>query len=843
VVEVNPRLPIEDVLPEVASGLRGHGAVVLVAPTGAGKTTRVPPALLDAGLAGGKTVVVLEPRRLAARAAARRIAFERGVELGGEVGYQVRFDRRASAATRLLVVTEGVLVRMLQDDPFLEQVGAVVFDEIHERSLDTDLALAMARRVQRDARPELKLVAMSATLAPAALARFLGDAPVVASEGRLFEVETRFVEREDDEWLEKRVVRGVAEVLDATDGDVLVFLPGVGEIRRAGEALGELARKRGLDLRELFGDLPPERQDAALSRGPRRRVVLATNVAQTSVTVEGVTGVVDSGLARVLRYDAGVGLDRLEVDWISRASADQRRGRAGRTAPGVCLRLWTEARQRSLAPEDEPEIARVDLAGAVLELAAWGERDAAQFGWYEAPPAAALERARELLEALGALERGAITRLGRDMARLPAPPRIARLLLAGAAEGHGARVALAAALLAERDPFRRGGARRHVPAHSDVFERVLALEAFEARGHVHSDAGELAPAAAQGVLRARDQLARLVERRGGERGEGFERALERAVLRAWPDRLALRRGAGERRAVLVSGRGVRLAEESAVVDPDWFVCVDTDAGKRGERAEALVRVASGVRAEDLPSERLRTADELEFDARRERVVAMRRTRLDALLVREVEVGVEAGPEAERVLAEAAARDPQRALALDDENVAGFLARVRSLALWRPELELPRFDEGDLARVLAPLCAGRTDFAALRHAAKCGALRDVLAWEQAAALERDAPERIEVPSGSSVRLAYEPGRAPVLAVRLQELFGLRETPRVAGGRVRVLLHLLGPNFRPQQVTDDLASFWANTYPLVRAELRRRYPRHAWPEDPLAAEPVRGPKRRP
>lgn len=836
------RLPIDEVLPEALAALRAHGGLVLVAPTGAGKTTRVPPALLDAGLAGEGQVVVLEPRRLAARAAARRMAQERGVELGGEVGYQVRFDRRAGRDTRLLVVTEGVLVRMLQEDPFLERIGAVVFDEIHERSLDTDLALAMTRRVQREARPDLRLVAMSATLAPDALARFLGGAPVVASEGRLFEVETRYVERESDEWLERRVVRGVAEVLDAGAGDVLVFLPGVGEIRRAGEALADLARKRDLDLRELFGDLPPERQDAALRRGPRRRVVLATNVAQTSVTVEGVTAVVDSGLARVVRYDPGVGLDRLELDWISRASADQRRGRAGRTAPGVCLRLWSEARQRSLAAEDEPEIARVDLAGACLELAAWGERDAAAFGWYEAPPAAALERARELLELLGALSGGAITELGRAMARLPAPPRIARLLLAGADEGHVERVALAAALLAERDPFRRGGARRHVPAHSDVHERVLALEGFEGRGHVHSDAGELVPAAAQGVLRARDQLARLVERRGAARREGFERALERAVLAAWPDRLALRRAPGERRAVLVSGRGVRLAEESAVVDPDWFVCVDTDAGRRGERAEALVRVASGVREEDLPAERLRTADELEFDARRERVVARRRTRLDALVVRDVEVGVEPGPEVERVLAEAAAREPARALALDDEGVARFLARVRSLAAWRPELELPRFDEGDLARVLQPLCAGRTDFAALRHAARSGALRDVLTWEQQAALERDAPERLEVPSGSRVALAYEPGRPPVLAVRLQELFGLRETPRVAGGRVPVLLHLLGPNFRPQQVTDDLASFWANTYPLVRAELRRRYPRHAWPEDPLAAQPVRGPKRR-
>ncbi len=835
-------LPIDAVLPRLVEALKEHNNAVLVAPTGAGKTTRVPPALLDAGLAGAGQVVMLEPRRLAARAAARRIAHERDGELGGEVGFQVRFERRASAATRILVVTEGLLVRMLQDDPFLERAGAVVFDEIHERNLDTDLALALVRKVQREARPELRIVAMSATLAPGPLAGFLGDAPVVESAGRLFPVDVRWLEREDDVQLHTLVVRGVADALEQSPGDVLAFLPGVGEIRRASEALADLARRRDVDLVELYGDLPPEKQDRALQRGPRRRVVLATNVAQSSVTVEGVTAVVDSGLARFLRYDASVGLDRLELDWISRASADQRAGRAGRTAPGLCLRLWTEARQRSLAAEDEPEIRRVDLSGALLELAVWGERDAAGFAWYEPPPRSAVERGLALLGDLGALEGGAATAIGRAMSRLPTAPRLARLLIEGARLGQGERVALAAAMLAERDPFRRERARSASRSESDVLDRTLALEAFEQRGHAHSEVGELLQSPARQILRARDQLARLSSGTSTEEDCDLPEALERALLAAFPDRLARRRAPGERRGVLTSGRGVKLAEESAVLDPEWFVCVETDAGRRGERAEALVRMASGVRAEWIPRERIKRSIELTFDAARERVVALRRTALDQLVVEEVQVALPDDPRVEQVLCEAASRHLERALALDAPAVSALLARVRSLAHWRPELELPTFGEEDLRAALPDLCARRSSFEELRRASLDTVLRGRLTHVQLQVLEREAPERIEVPTGSRIALTYEPGRPPVLAVRIQELFGLTQTPRVAGGRVPVLLHLLGPNYRPQQVTDDLSSFWKNTYPEVRKELRRRYPKHSWPEDPLAAPPVRGAPRR-
>lgn len=837
-----PDLPIDLVLPQLVEALRGHSSVVLRAPTGAGKTTRVPPALLDAGLAGGKQLVLLEPRRLAARAAARRIASERGVELGGEVGWRVRFDNKSSRATKILVVTEGILVRRLQDDPFLEDVGCVVFDEFHERSLDTDLSLAMTRKLQREARPDLKLVAMSATFTPQELARFLGDAPIVESQGRMYEVAFEYLPSDPRTPLAKQVAVGVARALERTGGHVLVFLPGVGEIRRAGEALAEMCARRGAQVFELYGDLPAEQQDAVLGPSARRKVVLATNVAQTSVTIDGVTAVVDSGLARVLRYDAAIGLDRLELERISRASADQRAGRAGRTAPGVCWRLWSEAEQRSLDEDDEPEVRRVDLAGAALQLHSWGESDLARFAWYERPADSALARARALLERLGAVDaRGATTAMGQRMASMPTHPRLARLLLAGEEFECAERAAFAAALLSERDPFLRSRERRgarHV-SDSDLFDRVRALEEFEDYGTLSSEVGELERNAARAVLRAKEQLVRMV--RSDARPQGAA-ALARAVLAAYPDRLARRRAPGERRGVMVGGRGVALAEESAVADAELFVCLDLDAGKRGERAEAQVRSASAVQREWLPREGLATKVEVSFDERTERVVALRRTLFDDLALDEVQAALPSDGEPARVLAEAATKRFERVWPKDDKDLERFVARVRCLAQWMPDLELPSFDEAALAAVLPELCEGRRSFEELRRAPWLDALRARLSYAQLQTLEREAPDRLAAPSGSQIRIEYEPGKAPVLAARIQELFGLAETPRIAGGRVGVLMHLLAPNHRPQQITEDLRSFWNNTYPQVKKELSRRYPRHSWPDDPWSATPQRRPTRR-
>jgi ATP-dependent helicase HrpB len=840
-------LPIDLILPDIVAALRRGPCVVVRAPTGAGKTTRVPPALWDAGMATNRRILVLEPRRVAARAAARRMALERGGRLGDEAGYQVRFDRQYGPQTRILVVTPGVLLRLLQDDPFLESAGVVVFDEFHERGLDSDLALGMVRLLQQTVRPDLRVVVMSATLAVEQLSVYLGDCPVASSEGRQYPVEVRYEPRPERQSWPAAAASAAERLLDRTDGDLLVFLPGLQEIRQTARHLEDAAAKRKLAVLPLYGDLPAEQQDAALAPWDRRKIVLATNVAETSVTVEGVASVVDTGLARTLTFDAGVGLDRLRLTPISRASADQRAGRAGRTRPGVCVRLWSEAAQRGRREQTEPEVRRVDLAGAVLLLMCLGETDVLRFPWLEPPPEATVARALTLLQRLGAVDSRGATELGRTLARLPVHPRLARLLVEGRRWGRPERAALTAALLAERDPFLAlpyGVAAKHSGhgAVSDVLDRVEALEEFERTGRIDSPLGTLNRGAARFTLRARDQLLRSLryEIRGSELSENqsADEAVLRPLLAAFPDRLARRREAGSRRGVMVGGRGVRLAPTSGVTEPELFLCIDVDAS----RTETLVRQASAVQREWLPPERLTIAVEVAFDAATERVSARRRVRFEDLVLEEAHTALPDDGETARVLAAAALKQLDRVLPPADSPAGLYRTRVRWLREWMPELELPTFDKNDLRDLLLWLCIGRRSFAELRAADWLSALQGRLTHAQRQAVEREAPERLPVPSGSRIALRYESGKAPVLAARIQEMFGLQDTPRVAGGRVRVVLHLLAPNHRPQQVTDDLASFWSNTYPQVRKELRGRYPKHAWPEDPWTAPAERRPRRR-
>lgn len=838
-----PTLPIDAVLPELTDALRAAGCAVLVAPTGAGKTTRVPPALLDGGLAGSGSVVVLEPRRLAARAAARRMASERGVALGQEVGYHVRFDRKARDDTRLLVVTEGLFLRRLQEDPLLEGVGAVVFDEFHERHLDSDLALAMVRRVREQVRPDLPLVVMSATLDGEAVAAALGGCPLVVSEGRTHPVDVAWAPAPLEGRLADHVLLGVRDVLGRSEGDVLVFLPGVGEIRAAARALGPLAEQRDLALVELFGDLSPDKQDGALRAGPRRKLVLATNVAETSVTIENVTAVVDTGLARVLRFDPDSGLDRLQLEPISRASAEQRAGRAGRTAPGVCARLWTRGEHGNRPDRHGPELHRADLSGPVLQLLAWGEQDPADLPWLEPPEPAALAVAMQLLTRLGAVAEGSITSRGRALARLPVAPRLGNLLREGAAAGLAREAALAAALLSERDPCERLDQAGHV-SRCDVTDRVEALLAFARGKGPRAGVVPLRAAAARQVIAAAEQLQRLGERSGRRgkasagggqakgRGGALDRSLPRALLAAFPDRVARRREPGSPRLVLVGGGGARIDKASAVTEGELLLCVSL---VRAGRGEPRARLVCRLEPEWLDPAALSEEHEHVFDQGRETVVAQRVRRYEDLALAADATG-DLDPEAcARVLAVAAAADPERALDLAGESLNGFLARLRSLAGWRPDLELPRFERDELLASLPELCHGRRSFAELRALDLGAALAGRLSHEQSRALATLAPERLEVPSGSRLRLTYEPGRPPVLAVRIQEVFGLAQTPRVAGGKVAVVLQLLAPSMRPEQVTDDLASFWANTYPTIRRPLARRYPKHSWPEDPLQARP--------
>ncbi len=833
-------LPIEPLLPDLVAALRQGDNVVLEAPTGAGKTTLVPPALLDADFGPGR-ILLLEPRRLAARAAAQRMAELRGQEVGQEVGYQVRFERCFSRQTRILAVTEGILLRMLSDDPFLEDVALVLFDEFHERRLDSDVALGMIRALQQSVRPQLRTVVMSATLPADSLTEYLRPSRLLRSEGRLFPVEVQYAPPDPREPVEAAACRAVRRQLAADGGDVLVFLPGVGEIRRLQRQLEAECRQAEVELVELYGDLPLERQRAALCRGPRRRVVLATNVAETSVTVEGVTAVIDSGLERQLQYDPRLGLDRLQVIPISRASARQRAGRAGRLAPGTCLRLWSEASELTRPDHHPPEIRRLDLSHALLHILCWLDSDESAFPWYDAPRPDSLAQARRLLQRLEALDERGVTALGRSLARLPVSPRLGRLLWDGQRLGVGERAALAAALLSERDPFLRSETRPAARAtRSDLLDRVECLEQFERQGQTHSALGELSRSAARSVLRVREQLLRSARTAWSDQastpsqpGIDPDDGLLRSLLAAFPDRLARRRGPGDRRALMENGRGVKLAPHSAVHEPELFLCLDVDASQ----SEAFVRCASEVRREWLAESRLQNQVEVEYDAEADRVVARRRVSWGELQLEEHPAALPDSAQVAAVLAAAADRAFEAVVPSGESEAGELLTRLRCARIWLPEAAWPDWDEQALRAALPEVAQGCRSFRELRERGWLDYLRRSLSYEQQQALDREAPPRWTAPNGHRLKLSYEVGRPPVLAVRIQELLGLAETPRVARRRVAVLLHLLAPNFRPVQVTDDLASFWHNIYPKVRQELRRRYPKHAWPEDPLAPPPPR------
>jgi ATP-dependent helicase HrpB len=814
-------LPIDPLLPAVVAALRERGAAVLHAPTGAGKTTRLPRALLDAGLDG--QIVLLEPRRVAARAAAMRMADELGEPVGQTIGYQVRFERVASAATRVMVVTEGVLLQRLVGDPFLEGVGAVLFDELHERSLDADLALAITQQV-RQLRPELKVAAMSATLDVDVVAAFL-DAPVLRSEGRSFPVEVRYLPRPDDRHLEVRVAEHTAALLAETTGDVLVFLPGAGEIARAADALAAL-RPGDVELLPMHGRLDPADQDRVLRpTGRRRRVILATNVAETSLTIPGVTAVVDAGLVRVLRHDPRRGLDRLVIEPNSRASADQRAGRAGRTAPGVCLRLWTELQHRTRPAHDTPEIRRVDLAGPALALLAWGEPDPRRFAWLEAPPPHALDAAMDLLDLLGATQGGRLTDMGRAMASLPAHPRIARLLVEGHRAGVLDRVAKVAALLEERQPMVREAPVQR-PSTSDVLDQLAALDGERGTGWRPRH-----PGVAQAVRTAARQLTERTRRAlGREPRSGSETDLLRALALAWPDRVAARRPDG--RVVMANGRGAVLGPDTAVREAQVIVAldvVDTDD------TDARVFLASGVDPAWLPTELVATA---RFDEAQDRVFTAMEQRFGGLVL-ERRLGAQVPASVVEAALVAGARDRLERARPDGPDLPRLVARIAWVARARPDLGLPPVDRAGLGDLLPDLVAGCRTLADLRKTDWVGALRARLSWSQAQQVDELAPERLTVPSGSSIFIDYPEQGPPVLAVRMQELFGCTETPRICGEPV--MLHLLSPNGRPQQVTQDLAGFWTRTWPEVRKELRARYPKHSWPDDPRLAPAERRPRR--
>ncbi|MBS1117922.1 MAG: hrpB [Deltaproteobacteria bacterium] len=832
-------LPIDDVLPALVAAVRDRGVAVLVAPPGAGKTTRVPGALVDAGLVTGE-VVVLQPRRLAARLAATRVASERGVELGREVGYEVRFDRKTSAATRIKFVTEGVLTRRLLSDPELRGVGCVVIDEFHERHLDGDLALALVERL-RAKRPELALVVMSATLEAEPVAGFLGGAPIIRSEGRAFPVTIEHATAPDDRQLGKQVAAAVRRVAqDKLDGDLLVFLPGSGEIRRCAEDLAEVAALFDLAVLPLHGDLTADEQDRAVKPAKQRKVILATNVAETSVTIDGVVCVIDSGLARIARHSPWTGLPSLQIEPVSRASCAQRAGRAGRTRPGRVIRLFTKHDHDTRRAFEIPEIGRSELAGAALELYGAGLAGLAALRWFEAPPAAPASVAEELLVRLGAVQAGAITPLGRRMLKFPVHPRLGRMLCEAEARGVSAEAAVIAALLGGRELRleRRGpqGAAR-VASHSDLIDDMDAL--LDARQHglradrLRRDGLDI------GTAHAADRAAKQLERIARDDrplpagDDAIDRELQIAILSGFPDRVGKRRAPRSPDVVFTGGGSGTLAASSAVIDAELMVAVDVaETGARGQATKVQIRRASAIEASwllDLYLDRIEERDELVWNAQRERVERVVQMTYDGLAIdeqRDVEGARRAGPAAAELLAKQALAAGIEKF-IDPEALAQWRARVMFAARLTPGIVAPTDDA--LGAVIAHAAEGAISFDELRKASLLHLL-DASLGPHKALIDRLAPAHLTLPRRGRVAIHYELDRPPWIASRMQDFFGLARGPSVGEGKVPLVLHLLAPNQRPVQVTQDLPGFWVKHYPALRKQLMRRYPRHGWPEDP-------------
>ncbi|WP_184087075.1 ATP-dependent helicase HrpB [Afipia massiliensis] len=810
-------LPIDAVLDQLTSTLARSSTAVLVAPPGAGKTTRVPLALLDADWVGTKKIIVLEPRRIAARAAAERMAHTLGERVGETVGYRVRFGSKVSRATRIEVVTEGIFTRQILDDPELSGVAAVLFDEFHERSLDADLGLALARDAQIGLREDLRILVMSATLDGARVAKLLGDAPVIASEGRAFPVDTRYLGRKPDVQIERQMADAIGMALHANNGSVLAFLPGAAEIRRTQTFLSERVSDPNTEIVPLFGALDATVQDRAISPPPRgqRKVVLATSIAETSLTIEGVRIVVDSGMARVPRYEPDIGLTRLETVRASRAAVDQRRGRAGRTEPGICYRLWDEPQTASLEAYTRPEILSADLSSLVLDLAHWGASDPSALAFLDSPPLPALTEARALLRELNALdETGRITPEGNSLRALALPPRLARMIVDSHRLGSGEEAALIAAILTERG---LGGDSADLDARLDQFRR---------------DRSQRAQAARQLVERWARQVA------ANEPFDVTDRSLSTGLMLAlaFPDRVARNRGNGS--FVLANGRGASVEQTSALAKSPYIAVAELT----GTAANGRILLAAPITQGEIEAQfadHIQTDDEITFDRSAMALRARRRKKLHAITLSEQTLQVSPSADTARVLA-----DGLVALGLDrlpwSKPLKQWRDRVMFLRAASPE-DWPDLSNNALADTrsewLVPVLFDKTSLANFSAGDLSDALMNLLPWELRARLDREAPTHFEAPTGTLLPIDYEAEQGPTIAVRLQELFGLNVHPSIAKGKIPLVLELLSPAHRPVQVTRDLPGFWRGSYAAVRSDLRGRYPRHPWPEDPASALPTR------
>lgn len=806
--------PVDGVIPQLSEALKLGPAAILVAEPGAGKTTRVPLKLLGSAWLGERKIVMLEPRRLAARAAAKRMAETLGETIGETVGYTVRLDRKVSARTRIEVVTEGILTRRLQNDPELKDTGLIIFDEFHERSLDGDLGLALTLDMQRSLREDLRLLIMSATLDAARLSGHLQGAPVINATGRMYPVETRYLDKTTRQTISADACKATLRALQETRQSILVFLPGEAEIRRTEDLLKEANLPPDVAVRPLFGAMGFAEQDAALLPAPegRRKVVLATTIAETSLTIEGIGTVIDTGFKRAPRFDPATGMTALETVRVSLASADQRRGRAGRLGPGVCYRLWPEAETRALAAHDQPEILVSDLTPLVLELAAWGVNEPASLSWLDAPPGAAFAQGQDLLKRLEALDaEGRISAMGRAMVKVPLHPRLAHMVVKGNELGSGELAAELAAFISERDGLGRD-------AGCDIATRLAATRG-PARARIQASAKQI-----RQILSIRSDTANL--------SEGVLVAL------AWPDRIAQKRG-GARRYRMSGGGGAILPEHDGLAKQDFLAVATTD-GASGDQKIFLAAPLTLQEIETHFAGQIEQVEIVSWETRSQSIAAARLRKLGALILEERPLAA-ADPEA---MAEAMLKGigemGLKALPWT-EGANSFRARVLFLKRLFPEEAWPDHSDDALARTtiewLKPYLAGISRKSHLERLDLLAILKSLVPPELQRQMESLAPRRIAVPSGAEVAIDYETEGDPVIRVRLQEMFGLARTPSIAKGRAQLRIELLSPAGRPLAVTKSLETFWSNGYRDVRAELRGRYPKHSWPEDPLSAAPVK------
>lgn len=812
-------LPIDAALPGLTAALAARNAAVLVAPPGAGKTTRVPLVLIDEPWAKDKKILVLEPRRLAARAAAARMAATLKEQVGDTVGLRVRFGSKVSKRTRIEVVTEGVFTRLVLEDPSLEGIGAVLFDEFHERSLDADLGLALARDAQAGLRDDLRLLVMSATLDGARVAALLGDAPVIESEGRAYPVETRYLGRDPRARIENQVADAIERALRAEPGSLLVFLPGAGEINRTETLLKERVRDPEVDIVALYGALDMREQDRAIDPAPpgRRKVVLATSIAETSLTIEGVRVVIDCGLSRVPRYEPDVGITRLETVRVSRAAADQRRGRAGRTEPGVCYRLWDEPQTGSLEAYTRPEILSADLSSFVLDLAEWGAANPADLAFLDPPPAAALNEAKTLLLQLGAIDaQGRITGEGRKLRQLPLPPRLARMVVDAVREGAGDLAATIAVLVTERG---LGGDDVNLEHRLDQFRRDRSRRADDARGMVR----------------------RWAETAGG-RGQG-DMSPGTILALAYPDRIAKSRGGGSGAFLLANGRGGNVDAASSLAREPFLAVAELT----GAAAASRILLAAPITLEEIEArfaDKIEDRDAVTFDNGSASLRARRTKRLGALVLAEQIKQVAPDAETAKVFAQGLIAQGLDKLPWS-KAAQHFRTRVAFLRKAEGD-EWPDVSNeglaGSAAEWLEPVLMDKISRSQIGADELSDAVMNLVPWNMRRRLDEEAPTHFTARTGSAVPIDYEAEQGPTISIRVQELFGLTQHPSIAGGRVPLVIELLSPGHKPVQITRDLPGFWRGSYADVRVEMRGRYPRHPWPEDPTSAPPTRRAKPR-